>query len=294
MLRALALRMVGRVPPPVKNWLYRHPRVLGPLARGLKRMVPADAVTTVTIPHGPLAGMKLAVDRQTPNYYWLDPTYEADVTTALSNLVRPGMTVADVGAHIGYDTLLLARLVGDAGRVIAFEPDPANLARLRRNCEINGLTRVTVDGRAVCDRPGAVQLAARGETTSHLVEATPTTIANDSGSKPEVLTVDGVTLDDLFADQPLGFVKIDVEDAEVMVLRGASRVLATQRPPMIIEVHTPESLAGCVGILSAAGYQLRALPQTACYQKTIETAGREVGPGFERGHLVCVAKSPIQ
>src|SRR4051812_5159338 len=133
MLQGLLLKFAAAVPPGAKRWIYRHPKLLGPLAGALKRVIPADGKAGGTIVRGPNKGAKLEVDRTTPNYYWLNEAYEEAVEKTLLELLRPGMRVADVGAHIGFDTILMARAVGESGEVLAFEPDPANMARLKRN-----------------------------------------------------------------------------------------------------------------------------------------------------------------
>jgi FkbM family methyltransferase len=163
----LLLKLAALSPPGIKRFIYRRPRLLRPLARALKRAVPSDG-STIEVPRGPLRGMKLEVDRATPNYYWLNDSYEPQVEKLLLELIEPGMHVADVGAHIGFDTMLMSRAVGEAGKVIAFEPDPANMVRLKRNVELNALKNVTLIENAVSDRFGTARFVARGDATSHL------------------------------------------------------------------------------------------------------------------------------
>ena len=80
--------------------------------------------------------------------------FEPFQTELVVNEVRPGDVAIDLGAHIGYYTLLLARLVGPTGRVLAFEPDPDNFALLSRNVEMNGYANVELFNAAASDRPG--------------------------------------------------------------------------------------------------------------------------------------------
>jgi hypothetical protein len=111
----------------------------------------------VNVAAGDLAGMKLALDLQSEKDYWLG-TYEPELQQALRQWVQPGMLAYDVGANIGYISLLLARRVGEAGRVHAFEALPANLERLRTNLALNDMQdRVLVTPAAVVDHAGQVQ-----------------------------------------------------------------------------------------------------------------------------------------
>ncbi len=282
MFRRLLLKLASATPQSFKRFVYRHPRLLGPLAAMLTRVVPATGGMIITISRGPNKGMKLEVDRNTPNYYWLNTSYENEVDVALEKLIQPGMRVADIGANIGFDTMLLAQRVGPTGHVLAFEPDPANLPRAQRNCQINNLTNITFIQKAVAENTGTQQFAAMGEPDSHLLP--------DSTTAPEgSLTIETTTLDDIvFAipPQPLDFIKIDVEDFEVGVLKGATRLLTELRPKLIIEIHSPKSLLGCIHELQQKNYHLTPLSAPPCYQQVIE--GSTNTEGFARAHILCL------
>src|ERR1035441_6724268 len=96
--------------------------------------------------------------RNAPSWGFVDSVlhdqYEPETKALLGSLIRPGMTVFDIGAHVGHYTLLAARIVGPTGRVYAFEPEPENFALLKRNVELNGYKNVTCVpkeiGRASC------------------------------------------------------------------------------------------------------------------------------------------------
>src|SRR5713101_3990307 len=139
-------------------------------------------------------GMPSAVQR------WLSTCipYEPDVCSIIEQMVRPGWICADVGAHIGVITRLLAKLVGPAGRVIAFEAHPENARVLRENLSANGWGKaVTVENLAVsdgsCDRvwlfPGRESSSAEWNIVGHDVNGTRT--------EPEV-EVRAVSLDEYF------------------------------------------------------------------------------------------------
>ena len=114
------------------GWLSNETR-LGRLLRLPLRLLPAGAV--VPILSGPLRGRRWVVGAG-PHGYWLG-TYEADKQRLLQTLLREGDCFFDVGANVGFFTLLASALVGRSGRVVAFEPLPQNLAFLRRHLLLN-------------------------------------------------------------------------------------------------------------------------------------------------------------
>jgi FkbM family methyltransferase len=165
----------------------------------------------------------------------------------LREFLRPGMTVVDVGANIGYISLISARIVGKGGRVLSFEPTPAVARRLRENVCLNGFQHVTVIEAAVTSVPGSLRFYESDEDP----EAN-TLFSNGPGA---FLTVQGVTLDDTLQAENAGHVdllKIDAEGAEPGVLQGAIRILSRpDRPTLLFEAN---SFA-----LSAAGSNMHEL-----------------------------------
>ena len=140
-LRGWVLRIAALtarwLPQDAKRWLYR----LGPLTRALRSTLNRAAPTgwtDVRVAAGELSGMWLSLDLQSEKDYWLG-TYEPDLQATVRDVVRPGMTVYDLGANIGYLTLLFATVVGTEGRVVAFEPLPSNLERLKAHVARNSL-----------------------------------------------------------------------------------------------------------------------------------------------------------
>lgn len=165
--------------------------------------------------------------------------FGTDLLALLDALVRPSDRVLDVGAQLGYVTGHLASLVGATGRVLSFEPDPNALARLRRGVEANGLAQVSVMPMAASDRDGELVLhvspvvgwstAVRG---THLGDLVPVTVR---AARLDTLRDEGVI------EGPIRLVKIDVEGYEANVLDGMQRLLAEDRPYVVLEVN-PELL----------------------------------------------------
>jgi FkbM family methyltransferase len=176
-------------------------------------------------------------------------TYEPEQTALFERWLRPGDTVLDVGAHVGYYTLVAATLVGGLGRVWAFEPNPANARFLREHVRINKLEHVAIEQLAVSDREGTARFArGSGSGTGHL----------DEGGALEVPTV---SLDGFCARHRVApaAIKIDVEGAELAVLEGAGDVIRRHRPVIFLSTHGPRVHAQCLALLRAAGYTLSAI-----------------------------------
>ena len=211
-----------------------------PAAEGLdllKRLIQRHL--WVRVQSGLSEGMWMQLRLPTEGAYWRG-THEPDVQNAIAAAVRPGTVVYDIGAHIGSIALGTARLVGDLGRVVAFDGDPENVLRLQDNSSRNGLEdRIQVVHSALwsCTRSEGISFR-RGKAVRSQggVEADGNRPVLGSG---ELINVPAVTLDDFVAaGGPLPqLVKIDVEGGEYQVLRGGASLFAGQRPLIIAEVH---------------------------------------------------------
>lgn len=178
-------------------------------------------------------------------------SFEAAEMDWLRSHAPHGSTAIDVGANVGVLTVQLARVVGDEGLVIACEPVPDNVTLLRRNLEINGLHNVRVFPLAVGARNELVRLHLGTDAAAHsTIEVLSTWRTRKS------MVVRQVTLDELWhgGERPLvSLVKIDVEGAELGVLQGASEMLATTQPFLLIETRQPVE-ASLTAWLGERGY----------------------------------------
>lgn len=206
-LEPLLLRMAPRMIPPPRS----DTEVLIPF--GLRLLVPAGYSAARSYGTG---------------------LYEPAVTRFFKSTLKNGMTVLDLGAHVGYYTVLASRLVGPSGRVYAFEPDPVTYRYLVLNVEANSCANVVTVNRAVSDR---------AETASFLHD--PYGAESHLTGTPVVGAIDvqTVTLDDFFsgAGWPrVDLVKVDVEGSEPKVLGGMS-LLSRRNPGMllIMELNWP-------------------------------------------------------
>lgn len=182
------------------------------------------------------------------NLEYLLGTAEPAVQELLGALVSPGMVVFDVGANVGFLTLIAARLVGETGQVVAFEPWPPANRLLSANLRDNGIDWVTVVPLALCDREGPMPFLGQEASTLGRLAITVASGAVDAITASSSQQVDATRLDtwieQVEAGQRLGvnlrppdLVKIDVEGAELAVLRGARRTIRSHRPTLLIELH---------------------------------------------------------
>lgn len=247
---------VARITPAgVKRRLYHS----GPLARmirqSLNRAAP-QGLTVVSVAGGALAGMRLELDLHSEKDYWLG-TYEQELQAAVTDLVPPGAVAYDVGANIGYISLLLARASGPSGCVFAFEALPGNVARLRQNIRLNDLdARISVFSGAVIDaqRPVRFLIGPSGGMGKAEGSAGRQQIAYE-----QALEVPGISLDEFVFGRgnPLPqVIKMDIEGGEVLALPGMRRCLAEAHPVLLMELHGPESAQVAWETLTNAGYRL--------------------------------------
>ncbi len=164
--------------------------------------------------------------------------YEAATSRLFCRYLRPGDRVVDVGAHVGYYTLLAAALVGDTGQVLACELSLPNFHRLGYHLQINGFGHVQPVLGAIGDRCGEVSFFVNADNDGGhaLWEVGAHPFNRQSAQAPRQATAPMRTLDSLLTAEgpPLRLIKIDTEGAEPLVLTGAKNTLARWRPPVVI------------------------------------------------------------
>jgi FkbM family methyltransferase len=174
--------------------------------------------------------------------------YETPLVAALPALVEPGTTALDVGANIGFFTMHLAAALGDGGRVVAFEPIRELAALLARSVAENRLEGVvTIEEAAAGASSGTAGILyvhrARNPGASYLVPSGTAACATSH----EIRTVRMVALDDCAFPGRVSFIKLDIEGAEPLCVRGATRLLRRDRPVVLSEVH-PVQLERVCGV----------------------------------------------
>lgn len=234
MFANLSPRLLAWVPLRLRRAVIGRPEKPSRLANFLHGLLNQNPpLETTALPcKGPLAGYYMYIDwAQYRSFVY--GTWEPEIVRPILSNVGEGMTAIDIGAHIGYYTLLLAKCVGPSGRVISFEPLPANFGRLRQNIEVNSLRQVQAYPQALFSHCAELELSGPDN------ESYPGTasLVREVGAKR--MRVEAVTLDRVVNGQGLrpDFVKIDVEGAEYDVLLGAKETITGVRPKMLIELH---------------------------------------------------------
>ena len=189
------------------------------------RLIPEDSTLIV------LDGMKINLPgRNAPSSITVNllmhGVWERFQTKLFKDLIHEGMVVVDIGAHIGYYTLLAAERVGKKGAVFAFEPDESNYDLLIKNIKQNEYSNVIPVKKAVTSSTGTVKLFLDArESGEHSI------VGRKRGQK--AVLVDSVALDDfLNADYAVNVIKMDIEGAEMAALLGMSKVMA--RSPKLV------------------------------------------------------------
>ena len=169
--------------------------------------------------------------------------FDRQMTEVMKSIITPGMVCLDIGAMIGYFTLIMARLVGEKGKVFAFEPEPHNFDLLVKNIAINGYDNITVVPKAISNKNGKTEFFLdRINLGSHsLVKPRQDTQTLEK----DIIEVEAQTLDSLFRDYKgkIDFAKIDAGGAETAVLEGMEHIIKKNKDLMIITQFQPGPLA---------------------------------------------------
>ena len=217
--------------------------LLGQALRLPLRMLPKNL--PVPILQGRLRGYWWVMGASTHGC-WLG-SYENEKRELFERTITKGGIVYDVGANVGFYTLLAAVLTGPSGEVVSFEPLPRNLELLRRHLSLNRILNAIVIEAAVTETTGTTRFRATGDPSMTAV------------SKNGELTVKTVALDRLIAAKqlrPPSDIKIDVEGAEARVLAGAEHLLRTYHPRIFLSSHGAEIHRECCDRLAEWGYCL--------------------------------------
>ncbi|MEK7089739.1 MAG: FkbM family methyltransferase [Patescibacteria group bacterium] len=207
------------------------------IAKILPRNIPLPIVK------GPLRGRRWILGSGVLGY-WLG-SYELEKQTLFASFIKPGDVVFDVGAQAGFYTLLASVRVGSEGKVFSFEPFPENFKNVKKHLELNAIHNVSVLELAVSDRSGEIGFMAGTSTSTGAI--------SDSGT----IKVKTESLDNLVVSGrilPPNVIKMDIEGAEVLALRGANTILEKYKPIILLATHSVELKKECLELLTRYGY----------------------------------------
>ncbi len=222
------------VPRSVKTTLLGPPdsrSVFAQTVHALLNRLPVERFPVLPC-EGDLEGYRMRIDWQTQRAY-IYGTWEPKVVAALKKEVAPGSCALEIGAHIGFFALLLCKLVGPDGKVIAFEPLPSNFKILEENLRLNACSQGRAINKAVMATSQKIRFAPPE------AEALPSSVSLFTDYGGEAFEVEAVSVDEFVASErvPVDLLMIDVEGAEADVLLGAQRTIERERPTIALEVH---------------------------------------------------------
>ena len=205
--------------------------------------------------HGPLKGKQWTTSM---NYDYLTGTYlgEDEIRSMQHALAAPGAAFYDIGANVGYFSLSVAVLFPHVN-IMAFEPVEEHLRLFRQHMDLNDIHRIQIFPMAVAGHTGKVMFSNLGKHEGN-------TYKKDSALVEEgvfSIAVDATTVDDFVAagNKPPSLLKIDVEGAELDVLKGAKQTLEQYHPDILLathDVHIAGIRQACVDFLEGMGYSL--------------------------------------
>jgi len=216
-------------------------RFAGRMLRLPLRLLPRNMVLSVK--QGPARGRKWIVGSGNHGH-WLG-SYEQEKILAFTHALRGKSVVYDIGANVGYYGLVASALLGRTGLVIAFEPDQRNIFFLRRHLSLNNIDNVQIVEAAVADCSGTAGFCQEPNRSMGKL--------SDDGD----IAVRTVTIDDFIRESsvpPPDVMKIDVEGAEMRVLRGAERTLSEVQPTVFLATHSAELQRECRAFLTSLHY----------------------------------------
>lgn len=182
--------------------------------------------------------------------------YEVSIQSTINHYIAPGDVFYDIGANNGFFTLFACQRVGTDGSVFSFEPFPENAKSIQNVIRDNHLTNCHLEECAVADFVGETNLYFDGSL------ATPS-ITHQAMEMSTSILVPTITLDEYLLSHPKpSLIKLDVEGAEVAVLKGARSLIASESPPTwIIEVHNPLDVREICSLLLPGKYEIEQLPK---------------------------------
>lgn len=203
---------------------------------------------------GPAKGVKFLIKMPEDKGIWTG-TYEIDFATRLAASVKPGKVAYDIGSWHGFFAGVMS--AQGASRVHVFEPLPVNSDRIRRLIALNPDRAITLHAAAVGDSESEMDLMIMPETSMAKLETSMFQADNKSATRVrvKVRSIDAMIVAGEI--EPPALMKIDVEGAEAMVLRGARETLRRHRPVIFAEVHSSALLGECRALLEAEGYLVK-------------------------------------
>jgi FkbM family methyltransferase len=251
-------KVVGKITRAMPSyWRERLLRMpFSSLVRDSFSKILSEGQTTVEIQSGLVRGYKMELDLKSEKANWFG-IKESSIQELFTKVVEKDMVAYDVGAKIGYTALMLKHLVEEDGEVLAFEPLPDNYRRLEKNVSLNGCRNVVSSFQyALSDKSGTQPFTIRPQLGMGRLSE----VEHEKDKVRDVKNVDCRTIDEFALNSiysPPDFIKIDVEGAEHLVLKGAEKTIKKYSPIMVVETHNKNATRKTFEILQSVGYEVR-------------------------------------
>jgi len=220
--------------------MFKNKGLAGKMLRLPLKAIPDGMVLPIL--NGDLRGAKWIAGSST-NGCWLG-IYERAVQVLLGRHLQPEAVFYDIGANVGFFSLLASRLVGSRGRVVAFEPLLRNISFLKSHLKLNRISNVIVLETALGDFDGTVRLdSGKGPSTAAV---------GDTGEVISLQTLDSVIGSGQIP--PPNVMKIDIEGYETQMLKGAETTIKAAKPDIILSAHGWKRRDECIHLLEEWGY----------------------------------------
>ncbi|MBM4166174.1 MAG: FkbM family methyltransferase [Ignavibacteria bacterium] len=190
-----------------------------------------------------IEGIKLFVDPEDEaigKLFLVHTRYEPTETDLIKSILKSRMTLVDIGANIGYYSILASKCVGEKGKVFCFEPAPSNFSFLQRNIVANNARNITAVQKAVSDKKGTLELFMDEHLSGgHQIF--------NSGLKSKSVQVETISIDEFFQNQntKIDLLKIDIEGAEMYALKGMKQTFAANPQLKLVTEFYPTMIEQC-------------------------------------------------
>jgi len=222
------------------------------IGKFLKKIIPQKIV--VPIMQGRLKGKKWIIG--SGNLEYVLGTYEFEKVKLFEKIVKNCKVIYDIGAHVGFYTLLSSELIKEKGKVVAFEPLPRNLKYLKKHLEMNNCNNVMLIEAAVSDK-----------CSMSFFNEGPSSYTGNLSEEGK-LQVNTFSIDELIKSDripPPNCMKIDVEGSELLVLKGAKLTISIYNPTIFLATHNHRLRIDCIKFLVSLGYKLKPIADNNLY-----------------------------
>lgn len=278
MFKNIMTHSVDLVPWWMRDLIKKIP-IVSNVQRIIFNMLLSDKEFVYKISAGPAKGLNFPIKLPEDKLIWTG-TWEKEISEVIFANVKKGMASFDIGSHRGFMAGIMA--LAESKKVYCFEPNPENIKHLTELCDLNKQLNLDILPYAVSDKDGQAEFSLMPE--SSMGKLTESSFQPDA-EKNSSINVKVRTLDSLVSDKEVdtpGFIKIDVEGAELFVLEGARDVIEKYWPTFVIELHSFSLAHDCTNFLNDYGYD------THIIQKYIDLSDEKT---FKVCHLL--ARKPM-